>query len=212
MAVYIDVHTHQSQSSNSFAVYNLKLEEMETSFASNESQFCSVGIHPWYVHTLRTDVLGKIELWAADDCVKAIGECGLDKNSVATIKEQTYFFERQIAISESLSLPMIIHCVAAFNELVALRKRLKPKQTWIVHGFRGKPQLAQQLLDAGFALSYGERYNPLSVELTPIDKLCIETDEGATPIEQLYKQIATIKACMPVELNAACELLKLYVC
>jgi TatD DNase family protein len=212
MTVYIDAHTHNSDWNNHFAVHNLKFNEVEGFLASHKTEFCSVGIHPWDVHTLRTDVLEKIELWASDVRVKAIGECGLDKNSQATIKEQAYFFERQIAISENLSKPMIIHCVAAFNEIIALRKRIKPQQIWIIHGFRGKPQMAKQLLDAGFALSFGENYNPLSVELTPMDMLCIETDEGKTPIEQLYKEIASIKACLPDELNAACQLLRLYVC
>lgn len=212
MTVYIDVHTHHSDSINPFAVRSLMLDEMEEFFAADKNEFCSVGIHPWDVHSLRSDVLDKIELWAADARVKAIGECGLDKNSQASIKEQAYFFERQISISEKLSKPMIIHCVAAFNEVIALRKRIKPQQIWIIHGFRGKPQMAKQLLDAGFALSYGEHYNPQSVELTPMDKLCIETDEGKKPIEQIYKEIALIKACLPEELNAACQLLNLYVC
>ena len=32
----------------------------------------------------------------------------------------------------------------------------------IIHGFRGKPELARQLTAAGFFLSLGARYNPAS--------------------------------------------------
>ena len=212
MNVYIDAHTHCSDWENPFAVRNLSFDEIESFLKSAKREFCSFGIHPWDVHTLRPDVLEEVEAWASDPRIKAIGECGLDKNSKASIKEQAYFFERQVTISEKLLKPMIIHCVAAFNEIIALRKKLHPAQIWLIHGYRGKPQMAKQLLNAGFALSFGEHFNPLSVELTPIDKLCIETDEGETPIEHLYKDIAIIKGCLPFELNGACQLLKLYVC
>jgi TatD DNase family protein len=212
MSVFIDAHTHHSNTGNPFAVRNLNFDDVEDFLNSGENEFCTLGIHPWDVHNVQSDVLEKVETWASDPRIKAIGECGLDKNSKATIKEQAFFFERQVAISEKLLKPVIIHCVAAFNEIIALRKKFKPLQTWIIHGYRGKPQMTKLLLNAGFALSFGEHYNPLSVELTPIDKLCVETDLGEKPIEHIYKGIALIKGCLPEELNGACQLLKLYVC
>lgn len=41
-----------------------------------------------------------------------------------------------------------------------LRKAFRPKQRWIIHGFRRKPELARQLVDAGFDISIGTKYNP----------------------------------------------------
>lgn len=96
--------------------------------------------------------------------------------------------------------------------LLLTQRRQSLRCTRVVHGFRGKPQLAKQLLNAGFAISYGEHFNPESVAVTPLDKLCIETDESEMPIEEIYKKIATIKDCRTHELNGACNLLKLYVC
>lgn len=212
MIVYIDAHTHHADRGNPFAVRNLSLEEIESFLETDKNEFCSAGIHPWEVHLHSTEILTKIEEALADPRIKAVGECGLDRNSKATIKEQLFFFERQVQFSEKFSKPIIIHCVAAFNELINLRKKLKPTQNWVVHGFRGKPQLAKQLLNAGFAISYGEHFNPESVAVTPLEKLCIETDESDIPIEEIYKSIAAIKHCRTHELNGACNLLKLYVC
>lgn len=212
MAIYIDTHTHNPFKEDILAIKNLNISEVDELDLSNKFQYYSIGIHPWEVHETNPNALEKLEFWAANDAVKAIGECGLDKNSKAGFKEQSYHFERQVLLSEKYQKPMIIHCVACFNEIISLRKKLKPTQDWIIHGFRGKPQLAKQLISKGFSLSFGEKYNSMSVEITPIESLCIETDTSSVDIMTLYKEIASIKSCLPKELNAACRLLKLYVC
>ncbi len=212
MLAFIDTHTHHLHTENPFAVINLAPGNVEDVLRTSEYRFFSVGIHPWHVHETDPTVIDLLDKVLAADCIKAVGECGLDRNSRASFKEQGYFFERQVLLSEKYEKPLIIHCVAAFNEIILLRKRLKPTQNWIIHGFRGKPEMASQLLQHGFAISYGEKLNPKSVEITPLDKLCIETDESSVPIDETYKQIAAIKNCRPDELNAACRLLKLYVC
>ena len=51
---------------------------------------------------------------------------------------------------------MLIHCVKAYNEVIAIFKEMQPKQTWIIHGFSGSQQLMEQLLDLGFYLSFGK--------------------------------------------------------
>lgn len=212
MLVHIDTHTHNLQTDNPFAVINIPIDQLRETLQSAKNGFYSVGIHPWDVHNTDSSLLDVLEESLTDSRIKAIGECGFDRNAKATFKEQGYFFERQVLLSEKYEKPLIIHCVAAFNELILLRKRFAATQNWILHGFRGKPEMAHQLLRHGFALSYGEKLNPLSVQVTPLDKLCIETDESTTPIDETYKQIAVLKNCRPDELNAACSLLKLYVC
>ncbi len=212
MLAFIDTHSHNLHTENPFAVINLAIDDCNRMLTESTHRFFSVGIHPWYVHETDTSTIERLEEIITDERVKAIGECGFDRNSKASFKEQGYFFERQVLLSEKFEKPLIIHCVAAFNELILLRKRLKPTQNWVIHGFRGKPELASQLLQHGFALSYGPKFNMKSVEITALDKLCIETDESSTPIEELFRDIAAIKNCRPDELNAACGLLKLYVC
>lgn len=90
---------------------------------------------------------------------------------------QTALLRIHYELSETLRKPLILHIVKSFPEIIALRKQWKPTQPWIIHGFRGKPQLARELLAHGFHLSYSEKYNPASLAITPASRLLCETDE-----------------------------------
>jgi TatD DNase family protein len=171
----------------------LKFEEASDKIASSENVLFSIGIHPWFANEFTEQLFNQMEKWVEDSKIVAIGECGLDKNSKATFNEQVTVFEKQIQISEKIHKPLIIHCVGYFNELFELKKSLQPQQLWIIHGFRGKPQLASQVLKAGCALSFGEYFNNESVLLTPINKLFVETDESNLSIDEIYRRIAAIK-------------------
>lgn len=90
---------------------------------------------------------------------------------------QTALLRIHYELSETLRKPLILHIVKSFPEIIAFRKQWKPTQPWIIHGFRGKPQLARELLAHGFHLSYGKKYNPVSLAITPASRLLRETDE-----------------------------------
>ena len=205
----VDIHTHSSHTTtHSLAVRNLNLNEAEDFFKSDEQALCSVGIHPWHADSFSEDMLSKLEEWSKDKRLFAIGECGLDKNSNAGFEKQLSVFEAQITISEKSNKPLIIHCVGYFNELLALKKKWNPTQLWIIHGFRGKPELAAQVLKADCALSYGEHFNAESVRLTPIEKIFVETDESILNINEIYQNIAITKVCKIEDLNAGIQLLE----
>jgi hypothetical protein len=69
--------------------------------------------------------------------------------------------------------------------------------------------MANQLLQHGFTLSYGAKFNAKSVEITPLQQLCIETDNKDVAIETIYQQIASLKNCSTSQLNAASLILKI---
>ncbi|MEI7502748.1 MAG: TatD family hydrolase [Paludibacter sp.] len=208
--MFVDIHTHNSQSSAFLSVKNITLLEAESFLTSQEIGLFSVGFHPWFADAYSTNFFQKLELYAADKRCVAIGECGLDKNSKVPFETQLLVFEKQIVLSEKNQKPMVIHCVGYYNELFELKRALMPTQLWIIHGFRGKPELAQQAINVGCALSYGERYNNESVRVTPLDKLFIETDESTLSIDSIYQQIAIIKGCHPQDLDAGMKLLEQY--
>lgn len=205
----VDIHTHSNHSPDShLAVRNFTFDEAEDFFKSDKQELCSVGIHPWHADTFSEDMLSKLEVWSNDKRFIAVGECGLDKNSSAEFEKQSRIFEAQITISEKSRKPLIIHCVGYFNELFALKKKWNPSQLWIIHGFRGKPELAAQALKAGCALSYGEYFNAASVQFTPTEKLFVETDESKLNINEIYHHIANAKACNMEDLSAGMHLFK----
>ena len=73
---------------------------------------------------------------------------------------------------------------------------------WVVHGFRGNARVAGQLLDAGFYLSYGERFNPEALAITPADSLLAETDESLLPIDEIHRRLAASRQVTVGELVA----------
>jgi len=204
----VDIHTHSLVPSDDPAIRNLTFPMAREIFASNEKGFFSAGFHPWYADSFSPELMVELTAWTSDKRFIAIGECGLDKNSKTPFEIQVSVFEQQIILSEKAQKPMIIHCVGSFNELFALKKKINPNQLWIIHGFRGKPQLAGQALNAGCALSFGEHFNPESVRLTPTDRLFIETDESNIPVSDIYQTISQIKNCTVEALNAGENLIK----
>ena len=198
----VDIHTHHSSSSIFPAIRNLTFSDAERTFASDIPGLFSVGVHPWHADDFTPELLDNMTAWSSDKRFVALGECGLDKNSKVPMELQLDVFEQQIALSEKTGKPLIIHCVGCFNELFELKKKLNPQQLWIIHGFRGKPQLAQQALNAGCSLSFGEHFNIESVRLTPPDRLFVETDESPLLLSEIYHSIAEIKNCSPEDLTA----------
>ena len=204
----VDIHTHNTALPAHSAIKNLTLSNAEKTIDSNAKGLYSVGIHPWYIDASAEEKLIQLAKWANDARVIFIGECGLDKNSNASLQIQTDIFKKQIALSEKLQKPLIIHCVGGFNELFEIKERMNPKQLWIIHGFRGKPELAKQVLKNGCSLSFGEHFNAESIKLTPLEKLYIETDESSMSIEKIYSNIALAKGCSISYLTAGETLLR----
>ena len=168
-----DIHTHGAPSSD--AVVNLR-----PGGSVVEGGYFSAGIHPWDT-PCGEEAFKWLESIACESHVVAIGECGLDALRGAQLAEQETVFIRQARLAEALEKPLIIHCVRAWHRLLALRPQLPDNVRLIVHGFRGKPALARQLLAAGFDLSFGEHFNSESFSLTPSDRRFLESDEGKYP-------------------------------
>lgn len=198
----IDIHTHKFPTADHIAIYNVPMVQAETVFLSNAKGYFSVGFHPWLIDAFSEELQEKMKHWVYDKRLIAVGECGFDKNSQATYEKQLKVFEKQVEMSEQIGKPLLIHCVGYFNELFDLKKSWNPRQPWIIHGFRGKPQLAEQALKAGCNLSFGEYFNPESILITPIKNLFVETDESNFSIDQIYQNIALVKKCPIEELNA----------
>lgn len=153
--------------------------------------FC-VGLHPWDVTGDDEKILQSIGEMAQNPQVLAIGECGFDtlKGPAHDLQEQAFI--RQVDISERLHKPMILHVVRDFDSVIRLRKQLKPTQSWLIHGFRGGQQQADQLHTHGIQVSLGLKANPQTLQQIPSDRLFLETD-GLCPIIQVIQTAATAR-------------------
>lgn len=171
----------------------------------------SLAVHPWHaadadVEQVMHNIYERLKNDEAQSIV-SIGECGLDKLCTVPMQQQINIFRRHIAWSKEFHLPLIIHCVRAWDELLALKKEYAIHnrsdnncdammshscslggEQWIIHGFRGKPQLMQQLLKAGFYLSFGFLHHEESLRLCPPNRRFFETDEDERSVIELYNK------------------------
>ncbi len=206
--IYTDIHTHLLTSEpDVVAVRNIHPDEAEMYLAPGCEGLFSTGIHPWHLNVAAAGWYEKLEKICSDSRIALIGECGLDKYAAIPLEIQKQFFEKHIQLSERISKPLIVHCVGAFSELLELRKKYRPSQRWIIHGFRGKPQLAEQILRSGCDISFGAKWNPGSLKCVPLENLFVETDESTKSVREIYSEIAAVKGCLPAQMNAGSKLL-----
>lgn len=143
--------------------------------------------------------LEKIRFMVKDKTVVAVGECGLDRLAETAFVLQEEAFFAQIKIAEECGKPLIIHAVRAYPEIISAKKKMKSAVPWIIHGFNGNAQIAGQFVKNNFYLSSGpsimdcsERRAKILSEL-PEELLFLETDEGHSSIQDIYRVVAEIR-------------------
>ena len=197
-----DIHTHRFTDSAPEEVL-LSCPVLKKEIPA-EAVYLSAEIHPWHLTEENLSCqIERMENMLSDSRVLALGEVGLDKLTECPYPIQIKAFEEIVSISEAYGKPLIIHCVKLVDELIAIRKKMRPALPWIMHGFRGKPQQADSLLRHGFYLSFGEHYNSQVMKEIPIERLFLETDESNVPIDELYNRAAAIRHISAEELKLA---------
>lgn len=177
-----DIHTHHHLAAPGTAVVQLTPD----AFSPLPEHFYSVGLHPWHISNDWRTQMAKLLVIALHTHVLMIGETGLDKkNSPASMETQLEVFREHIRLSELIRKPLIIHCVKAFDELLAIRKETKATLPWIVHGFRGGVEQWQQLSRAGLHVSLGKHYDTELIKQLPLYQLLLESDD-TTELDTVY--------------------------
>lgn len=150
-----------------------------------------LGIHPWNVTYENIDILiNEYDNKLMNNMFIGIGECGLDKLCKSPMEAQKKVFIHQIMCSEKFRLPLILHCVKAVDEVLAIKKEIKPQQPWIFHGFRGKAPQLLQLINNGFYISFGVHYNVDALKMCPLNRIFLETDDKNIFVGKVYEQVS----------------------
>jgi TatD DNase family protein len=189
-----NLHTHTySNNSGILELVNIYPDE------EISAPYFSTGIHPWHINAEKVEeYLAIIEQRLQLPHCLALGECGLDKRIEIPLDIQAEVFEKQLLLAEKYQKPVILHLVAAFQELIEIKNRLKPGVPMIVHGFSKNIQVAKQLLDNGFYLSFG-KYLLHNQELSdvfvqvPHDRFFLETDTIEEGLEEVYAKAAAAR-------------------
>jgi TatD DNase family protein len=204
---YIDIHTHGAVSSPCiFSVETLMAHEEKMPVNVHGITY-SFGIHPWFLEENNHDhLLSRVVEMADNKMIAAIGEAGFDKIKGPSSELQRKTFEEQVNIAEKHGKPVVIHCVRAWEELLREHKKLRPEMPWLVHGFRGKPELAMQLISRGMYLSFWFDFIMRSessrlVRSLPPERIFLETDGSGVDIRDIYKKVSADLGCSVVELK-----------
>ena len=177
MLPYVNIHTHRPTGSG----IELRTE----------------GVHPWDADMQLVATLGE-QLSDA----QAVGETGLDFVHGPSREVQTEALRAQLRLARERGLPVVLHCVRAFEPLMRELAACEPRAV-IFHGFIGSPEQARQALAKGYFLSFGERAfaSPKTLAAlreTPLSQLFLETDDSPVPIEEIYARAAEARG-VPTE-------------
>lgn len=193
----LDIHTHHPDRPEALRSLppTTVWDEVTTPF--------SLELHPWRLadspdgQELRQAFSLSAKALEGHPRLLAIGECGLDNQCGVPLAVQVEAFRLALRTARQMHLPVILHGVGYWAELTQCCREegmLAPDcPPLIVHGFRKGPQLARQLLDAGFHLSLGEKFNPEVARIVPTSRLWFETDESQEDIGKIRKRILELR-------------------
>lgn len=164
-------------------------KEVRALAASFKSVVPFFGIHPWYINDAGAGWESGLEEYLRDGTSR-VGEIGLDKaRRTMNFERQTDMFRRQLEIVVRMKRPFAVHCVQAWEALIAELARYNTGRIpFIVHWFSGSPEVALELIKAGGYISFSPRLldegaekHRASFARVPADRMLLETDYPYMP-------------------------------
>lgn len=184
--LYINFHSHFPARESEWVLQNISTNFDQPNLPL---QF-SAGLHPWYLEEDLEPQLTQLQKLSTHPHLMAIGECGLDKICNTNFSLQQEAFRQQVSLANEINKPLIIHCVRAYDEVLAILNDLNNKVPVIFHGFNKSAELASQLVKKGYYLSFGKDLSKEHVQSyflhLPLTSLLLETDDAEISIKELY--------------------------
>lgn len=146
--------------------------------------FSTVGFHPHDAVDFDAEVVKKL---AREKKVLAIGEIGLDFfRNLSPFTVQREVFANQAHLAVEYDLPVIVHNRDAHQECYNILKNNQVKDA-VFHCFTGDIVFAQQVLDAGWMISFTGNITYSNsnlddvIRIIPLDRFMVETDSPYLP-------------------------------
>lgn len=173
----------REQGVRGFVVPGTKLDDASQAIAiaqRNDDVWAAVGFHPHEAKDCDDVAFAAIEKAAEDARVVAIGEIGLDYHYMHSPREtQRAVLLRHIDLAERRDLPVIIHNRESTGDML----ELLPPMNGILHSFTENYDVAKQLIDRGYFISFSGIVTFRTAETLrdcakrlPHDRVLIETD------------------------------------
>ena len=156
----------------------------------------TLGVHPWeLILPFSREVfdLKWNELTKRQNGVYAIGECGLDRihENITDIENQKYVLLKHFDEARKRKIPLIIHSVRTYSDILSILKKNKLSCPLLLHAFGGNEYEMHELLKYPVYFSYGARLFNTSkmLKVTPIERLLLETgDQLDYSIGDIYQK------------------------
>ncbi len=181
--------------------------------------FATVGYHPHDAMDFDAEIIKRL---AREKKVVAIGEIGLDFfRNLSPFNVQREVFANQAHLAVEYDLPVVVHDRDAHQECYKILRDEGVKEA-VFHCFSGDIIFAQQVLDAGWMMSftgsitYANSHLENVIRLVPMDRFMIETDCPYLPphphrgkrnsplyLNLIAEKIAEIKEITPNEVAEA---------
>lgn len=148
--------------------------------------YSTAGVHPHDAKTCNEDTLTILEDLAKNECVVAIGECGLDYNRNYSPQDvQRKWFRKQLELADKLQMPVFLHDRESYNDFSKiLREFPEVAKRSVVHCFTGNKDEVKDYLSLGCYIGVtgwicderrGDELRE-AVKHIPPERLMIETD------------------------------------
>ncbi|WP_339668245.1 TatD family hydrolase [Dasania marina] len=149
--------------------------------------YAAVGVHPMDVKGEQLSAADQAQLaqWAAEDCVIAVGETGLDYYySSDSAESQQQSFKTHLALSKAVQKPVIVHTRdARADTLEIIREHGDSTVGGVLHCFTESWEMAEQALDLNYYISFSGivTFNNAAelrevVKRVPLERILVETD------------------------------------
>ncbi|MEG1793518.1 MAG: TatD family hydrolase [Rikenellaceae bacterium] len=199
---YINAHTHNRDDDNIISIVSYRIGVDTIDF----SHPYTAGVHPWDTQCCDVNAIAKaIE---TTENIIAIGEIGLDYAASKKNKNiQMLYFCEQIKEAAKRGLPIVIHSVKAWDDMLPTLKEYAPTIKGImIHGFIGDKNTFHELIKIGAYISYGfdASASPKTLETLkeiPLEKLFLENDASGGDIVELYQEVANLRNISVEELK-----------
>ncbi len=141
--------------------WDLESSEAALELAARHSGLihAAVGVHPHDAASMDEAAWARLEGLAADPSVRAVGEIGLDYfRNLSPPDVQRDAFQRQLQLAAARSLPVLVHDRDAHDDATAALLnwggRFGDAARGVLHAFSGGAQMARELSEAGFLISF----------------------------------------------------------
>jgi TatD DNase family protein len=194
--VFINAHSHKKAQSQEEWVCRNAFHFLGEEGLNKLGYPVSVGWHPWCALRFTSDSENALASFLKANNVVAIGETGLDRSVDVPFSVQMSAWISHYNLAQTHKLPLIIHCVKAYYDLVPFCKRSSVPM--LFHGYRGNLEITQTLLDCepvwfsfGKDLLSRPQSRGIFAEI-PVSRILLETDKSGLPIARIYEEAGAL--------------------